>query len=800
MKQALSTIILVLCSSFLLAQTPTQTIRGTVFDQDNQLPLIGATITILQSNPLLGTTTNTSGQFRFESVPIGRVSLQISYIGYQERIIPNIELNSAKEVILDIGLVESVVKMEEVVITASEKKGKALNDMAMVSSRSISPEQTSRYAGGFNDPSKITSNFAGVSNTQDGGNDIIVRGNSPKYIQWRLEGADISNPNHFGDQNAISGIVGALNNNLLATSDFYTGAFPAEFGNALSGVYDIRMRKGNNEKFEGIFGLGILGTDITLEGPFKKDYQGSYLVNFRYSTIGLVNELGLVEVDGANLHFQDAAFKFWLPTKKLGSFSFFGLQGSSNFLFEEVDPSIWVTPGDDFAQSNITEDYEKRANLLHTGMNHTISLSANSYLRTTFSYSQEGIKDEVFENRLQQEETINQQLNFQTDLLKSAYRINSVYNHKINARHKLNVGLHYALMRQDMQQSMLNADDNRFDLVNFDENINLIRSFVNWKFTPNERLSIVAGLHNTNVLFNEKHTIEPRLALNYGLTPSSTLSFGYGNHSKMESIHNYFAKVQQTDGSFTMPNLDLGLLKANHYVVGYETYFTPYLRLKADLYYQNLYDIPVENDPESAYSTLNEDLNLNYVDLVNEGTAQNYGLELTLEQFLNDGCYFMFNASLFESKYTALDGIERNTQFNSNYLINLLIGKEFSGLGRKNNQVFSINAKAFFGGGRYYIPLRRNENGELDVDPENGLIYDYSKAYENKLDDFVNVVLSLSYKWNKSNTTHELFLNIDNITNNRARMMEYYDPSEENGIGYERQVGIIPNFLYRFYF
>ncbi len=800
MKQALSAIILVLCSSFLLAQTPTQTIRGTVFDQDNQLPLIGATITILQSNPLLGTTTNTSGQFRFESVPIGRVSLQISYIGYQERIIPNIELNSAKEVILDIGLVESVVNMEEVVITASKKKGNALNDMAMVSSRSISPEQTSRYAGGFNDPSKITSNFAGVSNTQDGGNDIIVRGNSPKYIQWRLEGADISNPNHFGDQNAISGIVGALNNNLLATSDFYTGAFPAEFGNALSGVYDIRMRKGNNEKFEGIFGLGILGTDITLEGPFKKDYQGSYLVNFRYSTIGLVNQLGLVEVDGANLNFQDAAFKFWLPTKKLGSFSFFGLQGSSNFLFEEVDPSVWVTPGDDFAQSNITEDYEKRANLLHTGMNHTISLSANSYLRTTLSYSQEGIKDKVFENRLQQEETINQQLNFQTDLLKSAYRINSVYNHKINARHKLNVGLHYALLHQDMQQSRLDEEDNRFDLVNFDENISLIRSFVNWKFTPNERLSIVAGLHNTNVLFNDKHTIEPRLALNYGLTPSSTLSFGYGNHSKMESIHNYFAKVQQTDGSFTMPNLDLGLLKANHYVVGYETYFTPYLRLKVDLYYQNLYDIPVENDSESYYSTLNEDLNLNYVDLVNEGTAQNYGLEFTLEQFLKDGYYFMFNASLFESKYTALDGIERNTQFNSNYLINLLIGKEFSGLGRKNNQVFSINAKAFFGGGRYYIPLRRNENGELDVDPENGLIYDYSKAYENKLEDFVNVVLSLSYKWNKSSTTHELFLNIDNITNNRARMIEYYDPSEENGIGYEKQVGIIPNFLYRFYF
>ncbi|MCB0644761.1 MAG: TonB-dependent receptor, partial [Phaeodactylibacter sp.] len=164
------------------------------------------------------------------------------------------------------------------------------------------------------------------------------------------------------------------------------------------------------------------------------------------------------------------------------------------------------------------------------------------------------------------------------------------------------------------------------------------------------------------------------------------------------------------------------------------------------------------------------------------------------------GYYFMFNTSLYQSKYTALDGIERNTRFNVEYLVNALAGKEFAGLGKKKNRLFSINLKAHFGGGRYIVPLLRDENGDLAVDVEQGLIFEYSKAYESKLDDLVNVVLSVSHKWNLQRTTHELYLNIDNLTNSQARMREFYNVNEPGGVAYERQVGIIPNFLYRIYF
>ena len=784
----------------MFGQTPTQLIRGAVIDEDTQLPLIGATVSVLNTEPKTGTITDVEGIFRLEKIPIGRVNLVISYIGYQDKFISNIEVNSAKEIILEIALVESVEALSEVVVTASTKKGKALNELAIVSARSISVEQTSRYAGGFNDPAKITGNFAGVTNSQDGGNDIIIRGNSPKYVGWRLEGAEITNPNHFGDPSSISGSTGALNNNLLATSDFYTGAFPSEFGDALSGVYDVRMRKGNNEKFEGIFGFGLLGTEATTEGPIKKGYKGSYLANVRYSTIGAAIELGLVPVEDVNLKFQDAAFKIYLPTKKFGTFSIFGLQGNSSFTFLDINPGLIVTPGNDFAQTDIVEDFVKGSNLLNVGVNHIVNISPKSYVKTTLLFSKEGIQDEVFENVLSVDSMQERRLNFNSDLKKNAYKLNTQFKHKINAKNKFSTGIQFTIFEQDLTQSLLNEFEERQALVDFKDNISSLRSFMSWKYIPTEKLSFVFGLHNTNIIFNNKFTIEPRLAVNYNLNNSSSISFGFGLHSRMESIHNYFGRVEQADGTISTPNLDLGLIKATHYVIGYDKYFSKNLRMKVEAYLQDLYNVPVENNPNSSYTTLNECLELNYVALVNEGTGKNYGVELTLERFLNNGLYFLFNTSLYESKFTALDGVERNTRFNGNYIVNVLAGKEFSGLGKKKNQVFAANIKVYLGGGRYYIPLLRDANDNLAVDVDNEMIFDFNKAYVDKLDDLRNITFSLSYKWNKKKTTHELFLNIDNLTNNQARLREYYDVDEPEGVAYEQQVGIIPNFLYRVYF
>lgn len=802
------TFALFMFSTLAFCQKLTQTVRGTIVDTDNKLPLIGATIIISGSNPIVGTTSDLDGNFRLENIPIGRITLQLSYIGYESKIIPDIVVNSGKEVVLNISLQESIVKLEEIVVKPKRNNGEAINEMSLLSSRSVSLEQSERYAGSFNDPARVVSNYAGVTNTQDGGNDIIVRGNSPKYIQWRLDGVEITNPNHNEDQNSSNGGISMLNNNLLATSDFYTGAFSPEYGDVLSGVYDVKLRAGNNEKFESTFGLGLMGTDLTFEGPFKKGYAGSYLVNYRYSTIALLSDLGLTDEINGVLNYQDAAFKVVLPTKNIGTFSVFGLGGLFGFLIE--DNPLLKIPGENNMDANTIQDYDKNNFLSNIGMTHTFIFNEKSFLKTTLSCSKTGIDDDVFESTIIETDngeggieidTVDRKLNYKSSLKKTTYGGNVIYNNKINAKNTIQIGTKYYLFAYDNKQSVLQSDDStRVTLTDFNENISVIRNFISWKYRVNDNITLVAGFHNMNVLYNHKSTLEPRLALNWKFNNSSSIHAGYGNHSNMERIHNYFARVEQADGSVTEPNRDLGLLKAHHFVMGYEKRFNENLRAKVELYYQYLYNLPVENNDTSYYATINEGLEYKYVELVNKGTGKNYGVEVTLERFLNNNYYYIINASLYDSKYKSLEGVWRNTQYNGNYLVNILFGKEFIKLGKKQNQTLAMNAKVFFGGGNKIIPLLRDAEGNLAVDPANNKYWDYEKAYENKIEDTYQVILTLSYKFNKPKTTHEIFIDLQNITNNKSKIYEYYDENEPNSIGYLTRNAFYPNIMYRVYF
>jgi hypothetical protein len=810
-KFCIVTSAIVMFSTLAFSQKLTQTVRGTIVDADNQLPLIGATVLIPGSNPIVGTTSDLDGNFRIENIPVGRTSIQLSYMGYETKTIPDIEVNSGKEVVLDLRMQESIIKLDEVVVKPKRNNGEALNEMALISSRSVTLEQTERYAGSFNDPSRIVSNFAGVTNTQDGGNDIIVRGNSPKYVQWRLEGIEITNPNHFEDQNSSSGGISALNNNLLATSDFYTGAFAPEYGDVLSGVYDVKLRTGNNEKFESTFGFGLMGTDLTLEGPFKKGYAGSYIVNYRYSTISLISDLGLIDKEELNgiLNYQDAAFKINLPTRKAGTFSIFALGGLDNCEIDDIP--LLQTPGENNFRPDIIQDYSNNNYLLNTGIKHVYRFNEKSLVKTTLSFSGTGIDNDVYESQVietvdDQEDilrdTLDRRINFKSDLKNNVYRGAITYSNKINAKNTIQIGAKYSLLTYDNHQSALKGDVNpaRINLTDFNENISTLKNFISWKLRLSQNVTIVSGIHNMNVLYNKKSTIEPRIAVDWKLNNTNSFHIGYGSHSNMERIHNYFTEIKQDDGSVIEPNKDLGLLKAHHFVMGYNNRIGENLMAKVEVYYQYLYNLPVENNDTSYYATINEGLDYRYVDLVNEGIGKNYGIEITLERFLHNNFYYLINASLYDSKYKSLEGIWRNTQYNGNYLVNILFGKEFVKLGKKNNQTFAVNGKFFYGGGKRIIPLLRDDQGNLSVDPANNRYWDYEKAYENKIEDTYQVILTLSYKINRPKATHEIFIDLQNLTNNKGKIFEYYDASKPNSIGYYTRSGFYPNLMYRLYF
>lgn len=781
-----------------------QTVRGTIIDEDSKLPLIGTTVVIPGSDPFIGTVTDVDGNFRFENIPIGRIDLQFSYMGYENIVIANLEVNSGKEVVLDLKMRESAVRLDEVIITTGRENGEAINEFSLLSARSISKEETRRYTGGMDDPARMVTSYAGVTST-DGSSDIIVRGNSPKYMQWRLDGVEICSPYHMDDQNATFGALTALNKNLLTTSDFYTGAFSPEYGNVLSNVMDMKLRNGNNEKLEATFGIGLMGIDFTVEGPFKKGYRGSYLINYRYSTVALIKDIGLLgDVEGI-VNYQDATFKVVLPTKKAGTFSIFGLAGLSGFSFTNVAADGISTPGR-VTNASIVKDYDKSANLSNIAITNTKTLTKTSYIKTSLSYSTNGFSDDLYEKNIievntSSDSTGNRIQTFKSRARNSAIRAALTYSSRINARNKLQIGTRYIHNLSNNNQSIFM--DNAGALVNvtdFNNSVNFISNFISWKYNLNDKITFVSGLHNTNVLLNNKITLEPRIAIRWMLNTSSSIHAGYGKHSTNEKVHNYFTKVLQPDGTYTEPNRNLDLLMADHYVVGFEKRFTDYLLAKFEIYYQHLYNLPVEDNDTSYYATINEGRDYRYVTLVNEGIGKNYGIEFTLERFFDNNYYFVFNSSLYESKYVSQEGVWRNTLYNGNYIVNLLWGKEFKKIGKKQNKTLAINAKAFLGGGQRYIPLLRDSEGNVAVDPANNKYWDYEKAYDNNLVHVYNVNLSVSYKINRSNSTHEIFLDLMNILNSNAKLSEYYDESKPDKIGYNKQMTFLPNIMYRVYF
>lgn len=765
--------------SFSLAQDYTQTVRGQVIDIDGESPLVGAAVFVLNSDPPLGAYTDVEGNFRIAGVPVGRCDLKISYLGYEDKVMPNLLLGSAKEMVLTVGLTEKVVKLDEVIITAQERKGEVVDEMATVSARTFSTEETSRYAGTFNDPARMASSFAGVTSNAEGNNDIVVRGNSSKGILWRMDGIEIPNPNHFADEGATGGPISALNGAMLANSDFFSGAFPAAYGNAYSGVFDVRLRKGNNEKREYAFSIGVLGTDFTLEGPFSKKSQASYLVNYRYSSLALLDGLGIVDFDGVP-KYQDASFKIHVPTKKAGVFSLFGLGGYS---------SIDQVYNDSLDQVVAKNKFNARLGVV--GLNHTFFLSDNTSLRSFVSASESGSFDEYHEDHDQ--EILKYQ--YGEDYSKPTLRFGTTLNSKINARNTIRGGAIYSVLGYKLFTEYFDSDaDQMITEVDRTGSSGTVQGFLSWKHRLSDRFSVTSGLHYLHFMLNDKASIEPRLGMRWQVSQRGTISAGLGMHSKMETMTYYFARHMEADGSFTEPNRDLGMAKAMHYVLGYDHSFNNTLRLKVELYYQQLWNVPIDKETGSAWSALNSTEGFTTRELVNEGTGRNYGLELTFEKFFSNRFFYMITGSLYESKYTAMDGVERDSRFNGNYTGNLILGKEFR-LGKpEKHRTLGLSTKIAFIGGHRYTAI------DLPASVEAGYsVYQTDQPWAQKADDIFKANLAVYYRKERKKVSSEVKMDIQNATNHAARVWPYYNPNTE-AVEWSVQLPILPVLSYKLEF
>jgi hypothetical protein len=736
-----------------------RSISGTVRDKITQYPLAGAYVSIQGTDPVVGTITDANGNFRLNGVSLGRARIQVSFVGYHDVFLNDIIISSGNEIFLQVEMEEKVITTEEIIIRSKIHKDQPLHKMAMISARSFSTEETYKYAGSFGDPARMAANFAGVLAPSLQRNDIIIRGNSPMGLLWRLDGVDIPNPNHFGTMGTTAGPVTILNNNVLTNSDFFTGAFPSEYGNALAGAFDLRMRTGNIYKREYWGQLGWNGFELGAEGYLKKSSRASYLMAYRYSMFDLLGQIGLLDYKP---RYQDLTFKIDVPTEKAGRFSLMGLWGKSNIdIFDsEKEPSEWTFKD---AGENISSG--SKTGVL--ALSHHYFFNPRTSLKTIVSWQLAGNtgKTDTFSVQAPDLFTHGGEKSDETKLTLSL-----AFRKKLTVKHVLDAGMIVDLFTINYNDSTFRNGE-YIHSTDIQEDLSLWSSFIQWHYRPSEVLELYSGLRFQYFALNQSRSIEPRGGLKYHLRHDQAVSMGLGLHSQLQPKAVYFYRTERNAGNALLTNRDLGFSRSAHAVLGYDKLVKENSRIKTEIYYQWLYDIPVRESGFGQFSMLNAGDNffLPLVDsLVNEGDGYNTGIELTVEKFFSRNYYWLVTLSVFDSKYRGADRIWRNTAFNGNVVLNMLAGYEYQ---LATNHVLTLNAKVVLAGGKRYVPIDIEKSMQAG-----GEVYDWDHAYENKYSNFLRFDCRIGYRANYKRFSQEIAVDLQNITSHKNILLQKFDP------------------------
>ena len=740
---AAMTMIMLLFSSMMRAQTnqTTQTVRGQVCDVASGEPMIGVTITV-ENGTTMATVSDSDGNFVINNVPVGRHSVRASYIGYEPVLLKEQLVSSGKELVLNLRMRESISELGEVVIKPRVNKQQPLNEMAQVGARMFSVEEATRYAGGMADPARTASMFAGVA-TGGATNGISIHGNSPQMLLWRVEGVEVPNPNHFAEiTEAGGGVFTSLNGTVLANSDFLTGAMPAEFGNALSGAFDMKMRVGNNTKYEHAVQVGTLGVDFASEGPLGKGSKASYLVNYRYSFLEIAKKLHAINMENETLDYQDLSFKINMPTTKAGTFALWFTGLIDNYENKVPDVSDWETLWD-------SNDSWSRQRNCATGLTHTYRFknggSLHSSVAFTGAYRKLGVNN--YDEQMNQTPGMDGR-NSQWNVI-----ISTQHQHKFSSRYTMQNGFEHQHLEFNTWLDWIHETGGPLYRVYESEgNTGLTRLYTNHKVALSRRLSTVIGMNVMWFNLNNQWLMEPRVSVQYKTSPSSTLSLAYALNSRKESTDTYFVTMADKN-----PNENLGLTRSHHISASFAQRLGENAMLKIEPYWQWLFDVPVEQG--TTYSILNHRNFFQDRALTNEGAGRNYGIDLTLERYLKDGFYGMLTATLFKSEYRDAQGEWHHSRHDRGYITNILGGKEWM-VGKSKKNVFGLNGRLTLMGGDRYTPI-----------PEGITFEDIMKRPDKSipevdgLDPFskqkgmnIGYAFSVKYTINKRHTSHHFIL------------------------------------------
>ncbi len=801
MQRIFRTLLLPLFALPLFTLAQTQVVKGTVKDMDSEELLPGVSVVVSGIEPKITATTDIDGRFRMEAVPLGRHTLAFSFIGYKTVSVPNVLVTAGKEVVLEMGLEGSVEQLQEVAVTRDSKKDRPANELAKVSARTFSLEEETRYSGGRNDVARLATNFAGVSAANDSRNDIIVRGNSPSGLLWRVEGLPIGTTNHFATLGTTGGPVSALNTNLLRTSDFLTGAFPAEYGNANAAVFDVKFRNGNADKHEfTLQASAFTGAELVAEGPLSRAKQSSYLVSYRYGLAALATT-----GTSAKPYFQDLGFKINFGKSKLGRFELFGMGGTSSidFFGAEIDST------DLFADP--TQDAYVNNQLALAGLSHFYQLDEKSYLKTTLgtTYMSNGYdQDNIIAGTSDQ--PVRSYRATEVHDLEQRFTLSSQYNRKFSPRFNLRAGVVNELIHLDSRVDDRNIraeipDANGDSIPDYfitardvDEFSDLLQVYAQGEYKFTDRLEFTFGLHGQYLDKTDDAMIGPRTAISWQFKPDQRISLAYGLHGQMVPMPILVRLAPNEQGVNVRTNGNLAFMKSHHLVLAYDRRFGNDWRVKTEAYTEFLFDLPVDNYA-SSYNVVNEGGDFVFTErnnLKSTGTGTNVGVEVTIEKFLSKGYYALGTVSLFQSRYEGSDKVERSTAFDNGYVANALVGKEW-GVGKAKRNFVTFDTKFTTSGGRPYTPIdleaTRANAGRQELQED--------KAFSKTYPEYLRLDVKLGFRLNSKSKkmSHQFFVDLQNITNRENVFVDRYNRVTDR-INTVYQNGFFPDFMYRVQF
>ena len=769
-----------------------ETLRGTVKDAITGEPLIGATVKIAELNNAAAVA-DMDGNFIINISTGGRYTIETNYIGYEPSVMKEIMISGAKEVVVEIALRENSTELKEVVVKPRVNKEATVNPNVLTGGVMLSMEEASRFAGGYNDPARLVMSFAGVSGDA-GGSGLSIHGNAPERMQYRIEGVEVFTPNHYNDMwNAGYGLVSGLNSNVIGNSDFFTSTFNANYNNALSGVFDVKMRSGNNSKHENILQIGTVSEELTLEGPISRKNNSSYIVNYRYGFTSLVDKLGLVDTEGSHMGFQDFSVKFNFPTKRAGTFSIFGL---GLFDTNHDDP---LKIEDVHSVYDVSNNDSKLTQIL-AGASHKIYFGNKWTWRTTVAYNMQHLKSDMYyykvirnNDKLAYEEPKTGYPFSQQQMNEDRLVFNTELSKQVTSKWLTQFGGEYSHRFFDLYYK---AHDQLYDTVNnmteyarMKDNTGLANLFWQNLFTLSDKFSMSVGVAGNYFLLSKDFSVEPRVSFKWDPNEKNSISIGYGLHSMVEKLDTYF----YCDAAGNTPNKDLGLSKAHHVHATYTHKFNSNLTLRLNAYYEYGFNTPVGING-STYCVTNRYYNYTDEPLVSKGNTRNYGGDITLEHYMTRGFFGQVNFSLYKAEYRGEDKVWHNQLYDRGFMFKILGGKEWM-IGKN---VLNVSAKYSIQGGLRYSPIDLNA---MRADAAKGIIYDSpiykdGEVFTNRFDPTGVVDLTVSYKINKRKVSHTIAFEGLNVLGAKVPQYQRYDLGtndvriDDGGISF-------PNIFYR---